>query len=228
MIELRGAAVSAGGFRLSGVDLTVPAGAFGVLMGRTGSGKSTLLEVVCGLRRCEAGRVLLDGRDVTDLRPAERGIGYVPQDGALFETMTVGEHLAFALRIRGAGRAEIGARVTELAALLGLESLLHRMPRGLSGGERQRTALGRALSFRPRVLCLDEPLSALDDETRRGMCGLLAEVKRATGVTALHVTHSRQEADLLGDVVFELAGGVLRPTLGKDQAPHQPRAPAGG
>src|SRR5690606_19706931 len=117
------------------------------------------LEAVCGLKSVTAGRVLLCGRDVTRLKPGERGVGFVPQDGALFPTMTVGQQLGFALTVRRWSAAAIKARVCELADVLGIEHLLHRTPQGLSGGERQRVALGRALSFRPGVLCLDEPLS---------------------------------------------------------------------
>src|SRR4051812_8270677 len=138
MVELDGIAVRQGAFALEGVSFVVPAGAYAVLLGRTGGGKTTLLEVVAGLRRPRAGRVLLRGRDVTPLPPAARNVGYVPQDAALFRTMTVRENLAFALAARGAGRAETDARVAELAGWLGLGGILGRKAVGLSGGEAQR------------------------------------------------------------------------------------------
>jgi ABC-type sugar transport system ATPase subunit len=207
MIDVDQLTVVAGSFRLTGVSFQVPTGAYGVLMGKTGSGKTTVLEAVCGLRPITAGRVRLGGRDVTALKAAERGIGYVPQDGALFYTMTVREHLEFALRIRRWPTIEVRERVDELAALLGIAPLLDRTPHGLSGGEKQRVALGRALSFRPRFLCLDEPLSALDDETREEMCQLLKRAQRETHVTALHVTHHRREAERLADQMLELIDG---------------------
>jgi ABC-type sugar transport system ATPase subunit len=210
VIAFEDVTVRAGGFRLAGLSFQVPSGGYGVLMGRTGSGKTTVLEALCGLRTVESGRILLGGRDVTDLPPQERGIGYVPQDRALFRTMTVREHLAFALEIRRAPAAEVEARVAELAGLLGIAGLLERTPAGLSGGEAQRVALGRALSARPPVLLLDEPLSALDDETREEMLVLLESVRKRTGVTALHVTHSRGEARRLSDRVFLIADGALR------------------
>src|SRR5687767_9547183 len=131
-------------------------------MGKTGCGKTTLLEAVAGLRQPAAGRVILGGLDVTDRPPGERGLGYVPQDAALFRTMTVYGHLAFALNLRGWARAAVEARVRELADWLEITPLLQRRPAGLSGGEAQRVALGRALSFRPKYLLLDEPLSSLD------------------------------------------------------------------
>lgn len=208
MIEFDNVAVRAGGFRLDGVRFSVPAGGYGVLMGKTGSGKTTLIEALCGLRPPEGGRIRLGGRDVTEEAPAGRDIGYVPQDRALFGTLTVREHLSFSPRVRRWKAAEIEARVAELARQLHLEGLLDRRPAGLSGGEAQRVALGRALAARPSVLCLDEPLSALDDETRDGMVDLLRSLRQ--GVTILHVTHSREEARRLADRVLILRAGAIR------------------
>ncbi len=178
-------------------------------MGKTGCGKTTLLEGVCGLRRLESGTIRLLDRGVTGLRPADRGIGYVPQDLALFSTLSVRDHLAFALVVRRRPWREIAARVKELAELLGIGRLLDRKPRGLSGGEAQRVALGRALAMRPQVLLFDEPLSALDDETRQEMYELLQAVRRAMPVTVLHVTHNRDEASRLGDCFFQLGDGRI-------------------
>jgi len=210
MIQLDNVTIAAGSFRLSSVNLDIPAGQYAILMGRTGSGKTTLIEAVCGLRRVEQGRIMLGGVDVTALSPGQRGAGFVPQEGALFSTMTVWEHLAFSLRIRGWSAAAIRARVTEVSEQLGIEGLLKRHPAGLSGGERQRVALGRALSARPTLLCLDEPLSALDHDTRAEMCDLLEQLKRESGVTFLHITHDRSEAVRLADVVYEVADGQVR------------------
>ena len=210
MIAVSQLEVRAGSFHLRGIDLQVPTGQYAVLMGKTGSGKTTLLEALCGLRPVTAGSIRLRDRPVTHLKPAARGIGYVPQDRALFQTMTVREHLAFALEIRRWPRPTIDQRVSELAKLLGLEHLLARRPQGLSGGEAQRVALGRALAAHPTVLCLDEPLSALDDETRDEMCDLLECVQTRTGVTTLHVTHHRGEAQRLADKIFVLHEGELR------------------
>jgi ABC-type sugar transport system ATPase subunit len=209
MIALENLAVRAGSFALSGISLTIPTGHHGFLMGKTGSGKTTILEAICGLKSVAAGRIMLQGEDVTRLKPAARGIGYVPQDGALFPSMTVREHLAFALTIRRWNGPEIERRVSELAAMLGVAPLLSRRPAGLSGGEAQRVALGRALANRPHVLCLDEPLSALDDETRADMGDLLRHVRAQTGVTILHVTHNRSEAERLADRIFVLKDGSV-------------------
>ena len=209
MIAVEHLKVRVGGFALEDVSFDVPTGNYAVLMGRTGAGKTTLLEALCGLKPVAGGTIRLNERDVTRLKPAERGIGYVPQDRALFQTMTVREHLAFALTVRKAERQVIHRRVMELSQLLGIEHLLERRPHGLSGGEAQRVALGRALSVRPGILCLDEPLNALDDETREGMQRLLADVQQSTGVTILHVTHNRDEAEQLADRILVLREGQV-------------------
>lgn len=210
MIETERLSVASGGFHLTGINLAVPTGQYAVLMGRTGSGKTTLLEAICGLKPVLAGQIRLGPHVVTHLKAAERGIGFVPQEGALFQTMTVREHLEFALRIRRWPAAAIARRVDEVARMVGVTELLTRRPVGLSGGESQRVALGRALSFRPQTLCLDEPLSALDDQSRHELIALLKRVQQETGVTALHVTHNGAEAAALADCRLELTDGQVR------------------
>jgi ABC-type sugar transport system ATPase subunit len=198
-----------GQFTLKDASFVVPTGTYGMLMGRTGSGKTTILEAIAGLKHVTGGRILLGDRDVTGLKPAERNIGYVPQDGALFSTMSVREHLSFALAIRRVPRPQVEQRVAELAELLEIEDLLHRRPRGLSGGEKQRVAIGRALAFRPSTLLLDEPLSALDDDTRNQLYSLLKHVQEHTGVTTLHVTHHLHDVVRLADKLFRIEDGVV-------------------
>jgi ABC-type sugar transport system ATPase subunit len=209
--------VRAGAFALDGISFEIPQGQYAVLMGKTGTGKTTILEAICGLKPVTAGGIRLLERDVTRLKPADRGIGYVPQDRALFPTMTVYDHLAFALVIRRWPAERIEERVEEMARLLGIGKLLRRRPYGLSGGEAQRVALGRALALHPPVLLLDEPLSALDEETREEMYALLKRIQQKTGVTTVHVTHSAIEAERLADRVLLLKDGrieeVRRPGL---------------
>lgn len=209
MIQVRDLAVRQGEFELRGVSFEVGSGEYVALMGRTGEGKTTILEAICGLRRMAGGHVWIGGRDVTGWTPAQRGIGYVPQDRALFSTMTVREHLAFALVLRRWSAEAMAERVAELASLLGIGHLLSRKPGGLSGGEAQRVALGRALAMRPEVLLFDEPLSALDDQTRDDLYGLLRLVRAQSPVTVLHVTHSAQDAAALADRVLVLSGGKV-------------------
>ena len=209
MIAVSNLTLRLGDFVLEQVSFEVPKGCYAVLMGKTGSGKTSILEAICGLRPMVSGTIHVADQDVTHLKPAARGIGYVPQDGALFETMTVERNLGFALNVRRVHADTIRDRVQELARLLEIEPLLNRYPRFLSGGERQRVALGRALAFHPQVLLLDEPLSALDDETRHHMYVVLQRIRAHFEVTALHVTHSREEARELGDRVIRIEDGKM-------------------
>lgn len=225
MIRVDDLSMHAGDFQLSAVSLCVAAGEYAVLMGPSGSGKTTLLETLAGLRPADAGRIELAGIDATHLPAAERGVGYVPQDVALFATMRVAENLGYGLRVRGVGRQAVRQRVTEVARLLGIERLLDRGPASLSGGEARRVALGRAIGFRPRVLLLDEPLGGLDEETREDVYGALEAVRAATGASVLHVSHDQRDADRLADRVFRIGAGHLQ------EAPVTPASaarPAGG
>jgi len=210
MIELRDITIRAGKLSLDNISMVIPSGQYAVLMGPTGHGKTTLLESICGLRKIAGGRVLIHGVDITSWSPSDREIGYVPQDLALFPTLSVREHLTFALRLRKQSAIRIKHRVDELATMLGITHLLERGVTRLSGGEAQRVALGRALSFRPPVLLLDEPLSALDETTRHEMHSLLRQIQQASQVTMLHVTHNSAEAEALADRRFVLEGGKIQ------------------
>lgn len=215
MIEANALRIAQGTFRLDNVSFQVPTGQYAVLMGKTGSGKTSIVEAICGLRRPVAGSILLGGRDVTRLAPALRGIGYVPQDAALFPHLTVREQLEFALRIRRVAPAVMERRVDELSEVLEIRGLLDRLPLGLSGGESQRVALGRALAFEPRFLLLDEPLGALDETTRQHLIEVLQRVHQQTRVTAIHVTHSLVEAERLADRLLELREGQVHVAAAK-------------
>jgi ABC-type sugar transport system ATPase subunit len=204
LIELASVTIRAGDYMLPTISFTVESGQYAVIMGRTGIGKTTILEAICGLRALESGRIIIDGIDVTNWSPKDRNLGYVPQDLALFPTLNVREHLDFAQQLRGVSAKTRKERSEELAELLGISHLLARSIVGLSGGEAQRVALGRALSFRPRGLLLDEPLSALDRDTRDIARNLLKNLNRETGVTVLHVTHNDSEATALADSCLRL------------------------
>lgn len=209
MIELKDLSIKLGDFRLSNLNLQIEAGQYVVLMGRTGQGKTTILEAICGLREIAGGQVLIRGVNVSKWSPGDRQIGYVPQDIALFPMLCVYEQLAFALRLRKWTSSTIRRRVDELADVLGLKNMLDRNINGLSGGEAQRVALGRALAFEPQVLLLDEPLSALDAETREEMRQWLGKLKENSGVSTLHVTHNHEDAESLADRCLELGQGKI-------------------
>ncbi|MCA9041660.1 MAG: ABC transporter ATP-binding protein [Planctomycetaceae bacterium] len=209
MIQVEQLTLQAGSFRLENISFEIPRGQYAVLMGRTGCGKTTLLEGICGLKTVRAGTIKINGSDVTHAKPGMRDIGFVPQEAALFPNLNVRDQLGFALEIRKWSPSEINTRVTELAEVLGVGHLLDRYPQGLSGGEQQRISLGRALAFHPQVLCLDEPLSALDEQTRLEMYSVLRTVKDHFHTTTLHITHSVEEAVQLADLHFRLEGGTL-------------------
>ncbi len=194
-------------FHLREIDLDVCDGEYFVILGPTGAGKTVLLETIAGLYQPHKGRILLDGDDITAVPPERRGIGFVYQDYMLFPHMDVARNIAFGLRKRGLDHKTVEERVNALSHLLGIGHLLHRSPRTLSGGEQQRAALARALVVEPRLLLLDEPLSALDPETREGLQRELARIHRELGTTTLHVTHDFEEAIALGERIAVLNNG---------------------
>ena len=203
----RGARVVA----LDGVDLEVHDGELLVLVGPSGSGKSTLLRAVAGLETLDAGRVLVDGRDVSGVRPGARGVAMVFQEAALFPHLGVAANIGIGERARGADRRTVGERVREVAQVLDVAHLLERMPAELSGGERQRVALARVLVRSPRVCLLDEPLASVDAELRLRMRGEIRAVQRTLGVPMVHVTHDQVEAMAMADRVAVMdAGRVLQ------------------
>jgi len=200
MISVEGLTLHQGQLIWNQITFAIADGTYAVLMGPTGCGKTSVIEAICGLRPIKGGKIMVGGVDVTCASPGNRGIGYVPQDGALFATMSIRHHLSFALRLRGWKRKAIEERVEDLARQLKIEALLDRKPHGLSGGEIQRVAIGRALSFSPKVLVLDEPLSSMDEKTQDEFMSLLQELHRTTRVTVLHITHNSREARQLGTV----------------------------
>jgi sn-glycerol 3-phosphate transport system ATP-binding protein len=192
---------------LHGIDLALASGEMLVIVGASGCGKSTLLRLVAGLEAPTAGRVALDGRDITQVDPAARDIAMVFQNYALYPHMSVFDNMAYGLRIRGLPRVEIRKRVEEAAEMLGLGPLLQRKPRQLSGGQRQRVAMGRAIVREPKLFLFDEPLSNLDAKLRVSMRAEIRRLQRRMGVTSLYVTHDQVEAMTLGDRLLVLHQG---------------------
>jgi ABC-type Fe3+/spermidine/putrescine transport system ATPase subunit len=190
------------------VTLGVDRGEFFTFLGSSGSGKSTLLRIIAGLERPDAGRVVIDGRDVDGVPPWRRHLGMVFQQYAVFPHMTVAENVAYGLRVRRAPAARARARVRDLLRLVNLEGTDDRDVTRLSGGEQQRVALARALAPEPSLLLLDEPLGALDEKIRREMQGELKRIQRETGTTFLYVTHDQEEALTMSDRVAVMHRGA--------------------
>lgn len=195
---------------LKPVTLDIARGETVVFLGPSGCGKTTTLRIIAGLERPDSGgRVLFDGEDVTDVTIERRKIGMVFQSYALFPNMSVAENIGYGLKIRGTAKAERAARVAELVALTGIEGLEDRQVDQLSGGQRQRVALARAVAVRPRVLLLDEPLTALDAALRDRLRGELDRLLRSLGITAIYVTHDQSEAMTLGDRIVVMSRGEI-------------------
>ncbi|MDE1555702.1 MULTISPECIES: ABC transporter ATP-binding protein [Comamonas] len=207
-IQLEGVAKSWGSTTaLQAIDLSIPSGAFCVLLGPSGCGKSTTLRIIAGLEQASAGRVRIGGQDVTDLPPAERGIAMVFQNYALFPHLSVAENIGFGLSVRKVPKAEAARRLHDAAGLLGLSHLLDRKPGQLSGGQQQRVALGRALVAQAHVCLMDEPLSNLDAQLRQEMRAELRELQQRLGLTVVYVTHDQAEAMSMADQVVLLHQG---------------------
>ncbi len=189
------------------VSIDIPAGAFCTILGASGSGKSTLLKMVAGYEQPSEGTIEIDGRNVASTKVAERNIGMVFQNYALFPHMSVAANLAFPLEMRGLSRREIETKVSAMLDMIGLSGYGDRLPRQLSGGQQQRVALGRALIFAPDILLMDEPLGALDKNMRQAMQREIRAIHRRVGVTVLYVTHDQDEAMNMGDMVVVMEGG---------------------
>ena len=194
---------------LRGVSIEVADGEFAVIVGPSGCGKSTLLRAVAGLEELSEGRIVIGGRDVTDLPPSQRGIAMVFQSYALYPHLTVRENMAFGLKIAKATKAEVDAAVNRAAAILNIEPLLDRKPAALSGGQRQRVAIGRAIVRQPQIFLFDEPLSNLDADLRVRMRYEFAKLHRQLGTTTLYVTHDQVEAMTLADRIIVLRDGII-------------------
>lgn len=209
---------------LRDINLTLPDGSLVALLGPSGSGKTTLLSIIAGLLAPDRGRVLLEGRSLAELSPRERGIGFVFQNYALFEHMSVADNVGFGLEVRRVAKPAIRRRVDELLALVQLEGLGARLPRELSGGQRQRVALARALAPEPRLLLLDEPFGALDARVRTELRAWLRRLHHELPITSVFVTHDRDEALELADRVAILHEGRVEQEGTPDELLDRPRS----
>ncbi len=224
MIEIKNLHVDLKDFHLQDINLSVGEGEYFIILGPTGAGKTVLLESIAGLYPVKSGQIRLNGREVTRLEPEKRGISIVYQDHALFPHLSVRDNILFGLKLRK--QPEPGAKeaLDEITELLDISHLLSRKPDTLSGGEQQKVALARALSIKPKVLLLDEPLSALDPETREGVQKELRQLHNRLKVTTIHVTHDFEEAIALGDHIAVLGEGCIKQVGTPEQIFRRPNS----
>jgi len=202
--------------------LSAQAGEFVVLVGASGCGKSTTLRMIAGLEAPDEGRIIIDGRDVTQATPAARNIAMVFQSYALYPHMNVAQNMSFALELARTPRAEVARRVTAAAQILGISHLLERKPKDLSGGQRQRVAMGRAIVREPKVFLFDEPLSNLDARLRGHMRVEIALLHRRLGKTTVYVTHDQVEAMTLADRIVVIDQGRIQQIGSPDAVFNRP------
>jgi ABC-type Fe3+/spermidine/putrescine transport system ATPase subunit len=210
MIEIRNLSVKLGDFNLRDISLTVKRGEYFILLGPTGAGKTVLLESIAGVLQIQAGEIWLGGKDVTKMEPEWRRASIVYQDHMLFPHLSVQENIVFGPKMRGGKPAQIAMARNRVVDLLGIEHLLHRKPDTLSGGEKQKVALARAIVTDPEVLLLDEPLGALDPQTRDKVQQELIKLQDELGITVLHVTHDFEEAITMGDRIAVIGEGAIQ------------------
>ncbi len=196
-------------FKINNINLQVEDSEYFVILGPSGSGKTMLLELIAGMWPPDSGKIYMDNQDITMFPPEKRGIGFVYQNYMLFPHKTVFENIAFGLKVKKVAKEEIKTRVNEMMDLLKISHLADRLPRTLSGGEQQRTALARALIIYPKILLMDEPLSALDRKTRDELMQELKEIHRKFDVTLVHVTHNFDEALMLADRIAIMRNGEI-------------------
>jgi len=224
MISIRDLSVELGDFTLKNASLDVTDGEYMVILGPTGAGKTVLLESIAGLYPIKHGQIWLRGKEVTKLEPDKRKISIVYQDHALFPHLSVKENIIFGLKVKKTAHGAIEKALDQVVNLLGIRALLHRRPSTLSGGERQKVAMARALCVQPDVLLLDEPLSALDPQTREEMQYELRQLQRLLHITALHVTHDFEEAIALGDRIAVIGDGEVKQVGTPEEIFRQPNS----
>lgn len=207
---------------LNDIHLEIVQGEFVALLGASGCGKTTLLRTIAGFSAPSAGAIRVNGQDMTRQPPEKRGMALVFQSYALWTHMTVAQHIAYGLKLRRVPRAEIAVRVAQLEQMLGLSGLGERKPAQLSGGQRQRVALGRALAVQPDILLLDEPLSNLDTRIRLQLRDEIRALQQRLGLTAIHVTHDREEAMVMADRIVILHQGKVMQAGSPQQVYHHP------
>ncbi len=226
MVRVKNVSLRVGDFRLESIDFSVEEGGYCVILGPTGAGKTLLIESIAGLVNVCGGKIFLDGKDVTKLPPERRGIGYLPQDYALFPFMNVRRNIGIGLKLKGLPRSEIERKIKTVCRELGIEHLLNRMPGNLSGGEKQRVALARALVLDPEVLLLDEPYSSIDTGLKRSLWWFIKRLHKKIRKTIIHITHDLEEAYTLAEKIGIIIDGRLVQFGPKETVFRYPKTPA--
>lgn len=209
--------VKVGSFELKEVNLDLKVGEYFIILGESGCGKTVLLETIAGRHPICEGKVFTNGLDITTVLPEERNIGFVYQNYMLFPHMNVEQNIGMPLKVRGVSKKETRSRVRELMVILSIEHLSGKYPETLSGGEKQRVALARALIFLPKILLLDEPMSALDYVTKKQVQHTLYEIQKKFDLTVVHVTHDIEEALFFADRIGIIADNSIAKVLGRSE-----------
>jgi ABC-type Fe3+/spermidine/putrescine transport system ATPase subunit len=224
MIKIKDLTVLLPGFALRGINLNLEKGDYFILVGPSASGKTVLLETIAGLHNVTSGQIWIDDREITSLESEKRNVGIVYQDCALFPHLTVKENIVFGLKVRHKDSAHIARELNRIVKLLDIEQLLPRKPVHLSGGEKQKVALARALMPNPEILLLDEPLVALDPQSKENLRQELTILHGQLGVTILHVTHDFEEAVIMGKHIAVIGDGTIKQVGLPDQIFSHPNS----
>jgi len=209
MIRVENVSNNWGDFSLRDISLNIKENEYFIILGPTGAGKTLLLEIIAGLYFPKEGKVVINGNDVTFLNPEHRGLGFVYQDFALFPHLNVKKNIEYGLKLRKVPEEDREKKVSELVKLLKIKHLLLRDTTTLSGGEKQKVSLARALAINPKIILMDEPFSALDENTKSKLISDMKELHKKGGITFIHVTHSQEEAMLLADRIGIMMNGTI-------------------
>ncbi len=208
-LKINNLSLKQGSFSLTDISFEILNGEYCSLMGKTGSGKSLLIKAISGFIPITAGEIYIKDNPISELEPKLRNVGYVPQYSMLFQHLKIYDNIAFALKLQGLDKKAIDCEVRKFADMLDISNLLNRSPHNLSGGERQKVALARALISNPDILLLDEPLSALDEESRLNMCGILKQIHQELKVATIHICHNSEEANAVSNRILKLVDGKI-------------------
>ncbi len=206
---LKDISLQAGIFKVKNINLRIENNQYFALMGHTGSGKSMLLQAICGLMKVQKGVILMNNKDITNLEPRFRNVGYVPQNSGLFPHLKVKDNIIFSLRLKGLSKKDAICEVSNIIDFLDIAYLLDRSVINLSGGEKQKVALARGLAKKPSLLLLDEPVSALDELTKFEICNILKDIQKEFKISTIHVCHNLQESKQIADSIGIMSNGEL-------------------